>query len=137
MPDRADKIMMATDSADVAQLAMIECLRQIADGNKTTGEVLKGMQTELRDVRERVIRIEASEFKVEVQEAKTLAEQASTLARERSDHLMKRIEILERDKDRRDGAIGVYEWVLKSWPAIIGFVAFIGTVLVANGKIVL
>ena len=35
MPDRAiSKIMTATEPADVAQMAMIECLRQIADGYK-------------------------------------------------------------------------------------------------------
>mgnify|MGYP006203037635 CR=1 FL=1 len=62
MPERSiHKIMTATEPADVAQLAVIECLRSIADSNQKTAAVLEGVQTEVRDVRERLIRIEAPE----------------------------------------------------------------------------
>jgi hypothetical protein len=136
MPDRAiHKIMTATEPADVAQMAVIECLRQIADANKKTGQVLEGMQTELRDVRERVIRIEASEFKAEVQQTKAEIAEARALVNTEIAELEARVVVLEVDKNRRDGAISGWEYLLKSWPALVGFVAVIVVVLLANGKL--
>lgn len=136
MPDRAiHKIMTATEPADVATMAMIECLRSLADGNKKTGQVLEGMQAELRDVRERVIRIEASEFKLEVQEARAAVESAKREADLEIAAIDKRVLALEADKNRRDGALSLVEWVGRNWPAIIGFVLLIGFVALANGRL--
>lgn len=124
MQDRVDKIMTQVGDVDVAQLAVIECLRQIADGNKKTGQVLEGMQVELRDVRERIIRIEAAEYKMEMLEVRQGCEQ-----------LESRVELLEKEKFRREGAVSAYGWFLKSWPTVIALLSLMIVVLVANGKI--
>lgn len=136
MPDqKIRQIMTAMDPSDVSQMAMIECLRSIADGNKKLGQLFEGLQVEVRDVRERVIRIEASEFKVEVAEAKAAVAAAKHEADLHHEALEKRIQSLEADKNRRDGALSLVEWVGRNWPAIIGFVLLIGFVALANGRL--
>ena len=123
MSDQMSKIMMATDNADVAQLAMIEAVRQIGDNGKATNKLLEGMQTELRDVRERVIRIEASEYKNTIIKVDA-----------RVDDLDERVVKLEADKHRRDGALNLVEWFGRNWPAMIGFAGLIG-LLLATGRL--
>lgn len=132
MPENAiHKIMTATEPADVATMAMIECLRQIADGNKKLNSVLEGMQVEVRDVRERLIRIEASEFKVELSTAKAEIER---LRKEDVAKLDLRLEALETDKHRREGAISLVEWLGKHWPFTLLAGGLITVVLWANGR---
>ena len=135
MPQRAiSKIMTATEPADVAQMAMIECLRQIADGNKKLNSVLEGMQVEIRDVRERLIRIEASEFKVELSSAKA---EIDRLRKEDVKGLESRIHALETKDHKRDGAKGFADAILKYGPFIIALVTALFVVLVATRKIIL
>lgn len=117
VPDRAlNQIMAATDTADVAQMAMIEAMRQLADNGKATNRILEGMQAELRDVRERVIRIEAAEYKSEIQEAKALAEGARIAALEKVGSIESRVQSLELDKHRRDMALSLAGWFGRNWP---------------------
>lgn len=133
MPEHSiHKIMTATEPADVAQMAVIECLRQIADGNKKLNSVLEGMQTEIRDVRERLIRIEASEFKAELAHAKNEIER---LRKEDLKTIDARVGALELDRGRREGAIGVVNWSFKNWPGVVGFIALVMIVLVATGRV--
>jgi chromosome segregation ATPase len=125
MPERTiEKLMMATEPAHAAQLAMIECLRQIADGNKKLNSVLEGMQAEVRDVRERVIRIESNRIETDIEDLKERVHEAEV-----------KIDALEADKNRREGAIGAGDWFIRSWPNLIGFVLLIAIVLVATGKV--
>lgn len=125
MPDRAiQKIMAATDTADVAQLAMIEAMRQLGDNGKATNRILEGMQVELKDVRERVIRIEASETK-----------EAVIKVDARVDELDDRVTVLEAAELRRDGALRLTNWTLRNWPAIIGYIVLAAIVLFANGRL--
>lgn len=127
MPDRTlGKIMTATDSADVAQLAMIEAMRQIADTGKNTNRILEAVQAEVKDVRERVIRIEATEFKALVAEVKM----------EVADN-RKRIDRLEAHEDRRVGAVGFLDAMLKYGPFVIALVTALFVLLVATKRIVL
>lgn len=135
MPERTiSKIMAATETADVARMAMIEAIRQLGDNGKATNEILKGMQAELRDVRERVIRIEASEYSGALK--KTERDLKDTIIRvdTRVDDLGERVDKLEAAEDRRKGALGLVEWFTRNWPAVIGFAALVG-VLVATGRI--
>ena len=125
MPERSiHKIMTATEPADVAQLAVIECLRSIADSNQKTAAVLEGVQTEVRDVRERLIRIEASRFETEVVELKTEVNE-----------LKHEVATLKLKEARQDGVVSAWDWLIKSWPNLIGFAVLIGIVLVATGKV--
>lgn len=120
------KIMTATEPADVAQMAIIECLRQIADGNKKLNSVLEGMQIEIRDVRERLIRIEASEFKAGLK-----AVEAET------DGIKARVSLLELDKAGRTGAKGLADAVAKFGPLAVMLATALFIVLVATRQIVL
>ena len=127
MPDRAiHKIMTATDPADVAQLAMIEAMRQIADTGKATNRILEAVQSEVKDVRERVIRIEA----VEVQGV--MKEMRSDLTA-----AVVRIDALESAEDRRKGAVGFADALLKYGPFVIALITALFVVLVATKRIVL
>lgn len=124
MPERKlNQIMAATDAADVATLAMIEAVRQLADNGKATNRILEGMQVELRDVRERVIRIEAAEYKGSIEK---MDDRCCTLE--------ERIDKLEASEHRRQGALGLVEWMGRNWPALIGFVGLI-VLLVMTGRI--
>lgn len=124
MTERTIKqIMAATDTADVAQMATIEAIRQLADNGKRTNQILEGMQVELRDVRERVIRIEASEFKNTLIKVDT-----------RVDDLGERVDRLEAAEDRRKGALGLVEWIGRNWPAMIGFAGLMA-LLAATGRL--
>ena len=125
MPERAiHKILTATEPADVAQMAMIECLRQIADGNKTQSKILDGMQVELRDVRERVIRIEATEVKGAIDKVNR-----------RADDLEDRVDKLEAIEDRRTGALNLTNWVLRNWPAVVGYIVLAAIMLLSKGGV--
>jgi hypothetical protein len=50
-------------------------------------------------------------------------------------HHDERLTLLENAEERRKGAVGLWDFVLKSWPAIIGFVLLISAILVANGRV--
>ena len=135
------KIMTATEPADVAQMALIECVRQIADNGKQTNRLLEGMQAEVRDVRERVIRIEASELQADIAELKTdSARSRSEAAAERA-ALRTRIEKLETRNAERDaertGARNTGELIHKWGPFAIAIITALFIVLVATGRLVL
>jgi len=137
MSDPMSKIMMATETADVAQLAMIECVRQLADNGKSMNKILEGMQTELRDVRERVIRIEASEFKAELGVAKQEIDRLRQEAKGDLAKLDDRVEKLETADHRRAGGQAFADAILKYGPFVIALATTLFIVLVAMGKIVL
>jgi predicted nuclease with TOPRIM domain len=120
------KIMTATDPADVAQLAMIEALRSIADSGQKTAKVLEAVQTEVRDVRERLIRIEAAELKSELGQNKREIERLKT-----------RVDTLEAYRDRQDGGKAFADALLKYGPFLIALVSALFVLLVATGRIVL
>ena len=120
------KIMTAMEPADVSQMAMIECVRQVADNGKTTNRLLEQMQVELRDVRERVIRIEAGQLEVEVDEVK----QHMTSFRGR-------LEALEAKENQRAGARAAADALLKYGPFVIALMTALFILLVATGRIVL
>lgn len=129
MPDRALKqIMAATDTADVATMAMIEAMRQLGDNGKATNRLLEAMQVEIKDVRERVIRIEAAEYKAEIQEAKQIAEAVRVAAENQVGSIEKRVSALELDKHHRDGALSLAGWFGRNWPItgiMLAFAAFV------------
>jgi hypothetical protein len=137
MTDELTKIMVATDPADVAQMAIIECLRQIADSNKTSNKLLEGMQAELRDVRERIIRIEATEFKTELNQAKREIDRLRKEAGQDHDALRFRVDALEAHKDRQDGGKAFADALLKYGPFVIALITALFVVLVATKRIVL
>lgn len=104
------KIIMPVDDDGAVRQMEVEAFRQIADG-------IKGLNTDMRDVRERLIRIESNQLDRTVQEHTT------------------RIAALEMDKNRRDGAMGFGGWLVNS--PLIGWLATAAIALWAllKGKI--
>jgi uncharacterized protein YukE len=137
MADPMTKIMTATEPADVAQMAMIECVRQLADNGKAMNKILEGMQAELRDVRERVIRIEASEFKAELTQAKQEIDRLRKEAKDELTDLDSRVERLEAKDHRRDGGQAFADAILKYGPFVITIATALFIVLLTTGRIVL
>lgn len=56
----------------------------------------------------------------------TMVSIVETLSRDRDDH-EKRLAVLEADKHRREGAVGLVEWISKHWPftVILAATAFL------------
>lgn len=97
------KIIMPIDDEGAVRQMEVEAFRQIADG-------IKLLNTDMRDVRERLIRIESN--------------QLDRTVKSHGD----RIDALERDRDTQKGAQGAVLAILKSpvvaWLAGIGFAAW-------------
>lgn len=83
------KIMMPVDDEGAVRQMEVEAFRQIADG-------IKLLNTDMRDVRERLIRIESNQLDRQV--------------KSQGD----RIDALERDRDKRDGATTIVSNIMKS-----------------------
>lgn len=119
-----DKIITAVEPAQVAQVAMIETQRAIARSVDAAVDTMRGIQAEvkdqagmLRDVRERVIKIEAVSVDAKLAE------------------LEKEVEILKADKHQRDGALKFAETVRRWTPAIVAVVFVIIMFLGATGRL--
>lgn len=98
--DEPRKIMMPVDEPGAVRQMEVEAFRQIAEG-------MKALNIDMRDVRERLIRIESNQ-----------------LDRTVKDHSA-RIDALERERDTRSGRDGVLAAICKS-PAVawaVGIVA--------------
>lgn len=125
MPNEAlGKIMAATETADVATLATIEALRSISDTMRAMQSEIKEIAKETRDVRERVIRMESSSSDKDIQQNRT-----------RIEALEKDMAALKADKQRRDGALDLSSWFVRSWPNLVGFLVMLAALLVATGKV--
>jgi hypothetical protein len=113
--DRDAEILTSAQPADVAQLALIEAVRKVGDGQIRIADTMKMMQQEFReerkvlaDVRERVIRIESNKLDRTVEQI-----------REDLDAARDEINTLKMDKARRDGAVGAAEWLSRFGPWLL------------------
>lgn len=75
-------------------------------------------------------RVEALDVKI----ASRIDEMNASLSR-RLDSLEQRIDALESVNDKRSGALGLFEWVVRNWPAVVGYFAIVAVILKATGKI--
>lgn len=123
MPDTPE-FMTPARSTDVALSAMIETQRAIADSVKAAAKTMEGMQAEMRamggevrDVRERVVRIEA------VAVDKRVAE------------LEKDVDLLKADKAGRDSVSKFAETVRRWMPSAVAIIFVIILFLRATGRL--
>lgn len=98
------KIIMPVDEEAAVRQMEVEAFRQIADG-------LKALNTDMRDVRERLIRIESNQLDRTVQ-----------------DHGA-RLTALEADRSRRDGALGLAQRMPGIVPWLISVIAAVGAAI--------
>lgn len=130
-----DKIMAAVDPADVTQLAFIEAMRAIADGQKRIADEAKEQGKLLMEVRERVIRIEENRLDGQVAENKANIAKLDERMTQEVKSVLLRVDSLEQIRDQHTGATNLATFFFRYWPAIIGYFGLMLVVLKAAGKI--
>lgn len=115
--------MVPAHEADVSNLAVIHALRTAADGMKRLGEQQDRMSGKIDDIGKGVHDIDK---RLAIIEGNSL----NTVVKEHDARLGR----LEEAEQRREGAVKLWDFVLKSWPAIAGFITLL-VLLVATGKV--
>lgn len=113
---RAELLMPVTDEHALRQFE-IEALRQITDNLKRLNEKMDKQSDDIRSIDARLIRIESNSVSASVQKLET------------------EMESIKAERNRREGAFGLVEWLFKNWPGILGFFALVFIVLEATGRI--
>lgn len=118
------EFIMPVGSEEAGRRFEIEAIRQLSENMRQTAEGLRDLRSEIAndrvvmmDIRDRMIRIESNSVETRV---------AS---------LESKVDTLERDRDRRDGAASLFNWLVSNWPALVGFFVLIAIVLKSTGKI--
>lgn len=89
--------------ADPVHEAQLRLEERLAAETRAMGQVIKEIAGDVKDVRERMIALETGrEFQIE--------------NRSRIRNVEQRVDALEKDKDRRDGALGAASWALRYGP---------------------
>lgn len=117
--------MVPASSGSVEHMALIHALRTVSDGMKRLGEQQDRQSKKI----DQVLDVSHS-----LDKRLTVIE-SNSVAKVVEDH-EERIHKLENSEERRAGAVSAWEWLLKSWPALVGFVALLGA-LVATGRLTL
>lgn len=85
----------------------VEAMRGILDNLKRVNEQQIKQTEVMHSMDKRLVRIEENSVNADVKD------------------LRHRLESLERDRDRREGAINLFEWVFKHWPGVAGFIILV------------
>ncbi len=93
-----------------------EGVRRVADQGVEHGQLLKEMGQTLHSIDKRLTVLENGGVQAKV-----------------DDH-EKRLAVLEAEENRRKGAIGLGGWVVKNWPALVGYVGLI-VVMIEKGLV--
>lgn len=103
-----DEIMMPVPKPEAVAMAEIHALRQISDALQTTNQNLTVLAADVKDVRERVIRIESQDMRGQIIELRGDLKAACI-----------RIDALEATRDRQAGALSVGGWISKYAPWLV------------------
>ena len=121
-PDGSRLQDLMTRSASNADELHLQILTQIRDNLTVQGKNLAELGKTAVDMQGRLIRLEERDHRI-------------TQMEKQFEKLDARVDVLLKDKDRRDGAISAWTWLLKNWPSIIAMLVTIGAVLVVTGKV--
>lgn len=103
--------------------ANTEAMGRLAErGDKQDGK-LDGIVGTLHSIDKRLTVIENNSIERDVKKC-----------REDLDAIDKRLAALEAIENQRKGAMGLWDWFRKSWPAIVGLIAIVAVILNTNGK---
>lgn len=118
-----DEIMMPVAKPDAVAMAEIHALRQISDALQATNRSLLSLSDDVKDVRERVIKIEAKDVDAKITEYR--GECRATCAALTSDlkAACLRIDQLESIRDKQNGAMSVGAWLAKNAPWLLAGIA--------------
>jgi hypothetical protein len=125
----------AAATPDLIHQAELQLINQLADQVGKCATAIQDMRKDhatsreldrlgMQEIRERLIRIEENRIG---EDLKMLELRVTAQGN--------RIDALEADKDRRDGATSLLNWFLKNWPALVAMVLLAAVVLKANGKL--
>lgn len=106
------------DAATILEALRIsaEGVRRVADQGVEHGQLLKEMGQTLHSIDKRLTVLETGGVQAKV-----------------DDH-EKRLAVLEAEENRRKGAIGLGGWIVKNWPALVGYVGLI-VVMIEKGLV--
>lgn len=107
---------------DIRHELTVQILTQIRDNLAMIGKKQDGLGVDLQTVSERVVRLEERNERFSRLEV-AISKEAG------------RVDALMRDKDKRDGAVGLIDWVGKHWPFTAFAAVAAGYVAWANGKL--
>lgn len=111
--------MVPKSEGDVSNLLILHALRTTSDALKRVGDQQDRQSKKIDNVLEGVHKLDT---RMAVLEANTLAAQV--------EELKKDVDMLKEKEHQRMGAIGLFDWVSKSWPAILAFVGLAVYVIV-------
>ncbi len=112
--------MSGDDKLDIRHELTVQILTQIRDSLDLIRRKQDTFGDELHGQSERIVRLEERN------------ERFSRIETENA-RLAGQIEVLMADKNKREGAIGMIEWVSKHWPFTLLSAAIMGLVAYANG----
>lgn len=119
MPDR---LLAASTESDTR--FQYEIIKSLADSVRQQSDVLRDVQKTQVGMLERLAKIEANRINENVAELRANVNAACD-----------RIDKLEQDKDRRDGAMGAWSWIARNWP-MAAMVSALGVFVAwANNKL--
>lgn len=108
----------------IGRLALIEAMRASTDAVQrlarqveTQDGKLEGIKDQLAEMKTSIALLQQSSLKSDVEDLKT------------------RLGALEASQQQQRGALGLFEWVLKNWPGIIGFFVLLAFVAREKGLI--
>ncbi|KQW79703.1 hypothetical protein [Brevundimonas sp. Root1279] len=107
-----DEFIMPVLKPDAVAEMHLHALRQISDSLSATNNSLATLANDVKDVRERVIRMEGEDVKGDLREVKADLRAAC-----------KRLDDLETIRDRQAGALSVGGWLSKYFPWLFGLAA--------------
>jgi hypothetical protein len=109
--------------------------REIGESpDRSTDMLLGEIVAELRAVKhdQRNVSTKLDSVGRQTEPIKVLVEQVRSLQIEQEKHAL-RLGVLEADKNRREGAIGLVAWLIKNWPSVAMIAALAAFVAFANG----
>lgn len=115
MAASGDEIMTPVSKPEAVAMAEIHALRQISDALAATNQSLQNLahdvrevRTDVKEVREKVVRMEGEDIKAQIREIKTDLKAATT-----------RVDHLEGTRDQQLGAKGLVDWLRQTAPWLV------------------
>jgi DNA repair ATPase RecN len=100
--------MTGVSTADAAQLATIQALRQVSDSMNAIGRRMDRQGETLDDIQRRVIRLEEARTSHQIDELK-----------QELDDARQRLALLESERDHRRGALSLVKWLKDYTPWLL------------------
>lgn len=124
MDKQQPDVMMPVPEDHAVRMIEIEAIRQVTDNLRRLNGHAEKTNEALDRVGERLHSIDIRLVKIE---SNRVSEEVSKLQAE--------VDLLKQDKARREGALGLGNWVLKNWPSIIGILLIALLILKSNNKL--